>query len=107
MPPRSTRVPALPEVAEAGTRDRLIQAALEAFSSMGYEGVSVRDIERQADVNRGLVAYHFGGKEELWKAMMDSVMGQFKQELTPLATTLMAVSPNERPRVAIKVIVRL
>lgn len=50
------------------TRSRLLDAAMELFSTRGYEGSSVRDIETAAGVKRGLAAYHFGSKEELWKA---------------------------------------
>lgn len=53
--------------AEEKTRGRLVLAAVESFTSAGYDGVSVREIERRAGVNRGLVAYHFGSKEALWK----------------------------------------
>jgi AcrR family transcriptional regulator len=43
----------------------LIAAALKAFTPAGYDGVSVREIERKAGVNRGLVSYHFGTREVL------------------------------------------
>jgi len=49
------------------TQHALLDTAIECFSRQGYDGVSVRRIEEQADVNRGLVAYHFGDKAELWR----------------------------------------
>jgi AcrR family transcriptional regulator len=80
--------------------------AIQAFSSAGYEGVSVRDIERRANVTRNLVGHHFGSKQGLWEAAMDSLMAEFRAGLAPLAITLTAVSAAERPRVALKVIVQ-
>ena len=65
------------------TQDALLDTAVECFSRQGYDGVSVRSIEEQAGVNRGLVAYHFGDKAELWRravarlfAQMSSVMAE-------------------------------
>ena len=49
------------------TRDALLDTAIETFSCKGYDGASVRQIEELAGVNRGLVAYHFGDKAELWR----------------------------------------
>lgn len=50
------------------TKRTLIKVALKEFSERGYDAVTVRDIETLAGVQRNLVRYHFGSKEELWKA---------------------------------------
>ncbi|ASK89699.1 TetR/AcrR family transcriptional regulator [Sphingorhabdus sp. SMR4y] len=50
------------------TKRTLITVALKEFSERGYDAVTVRDIETLAGVQRNLVRYHFGSKEELWKA---------------------------------------
>lgn len=50
------------------TKRALINVALREFSQRGYDAVTVRDIETLAGVQRNLVRYHFGSKEELWKA---------------------------------------
>lgn len=55
------------ERAEA-TKQKLLKAALQAFSERGFDAVTVRDIEIAAGVQRNLVSYHFGSKEEMWKA---------------------------------------
>jgi TetR/AcrR family transcriptional regulator len=57
-----------------GTRERLLISAVQAFSSTGYDGASVREIERSCGVNRGLIAYHFGSKEDLWRACVDLLL---------------------------------
>lgn len=81
------------------TRTRLIEAAVQAFAAGHYDGVSVRNIEREAGVNRGLVAYHFGSKEELWKAAVAWLADRFRDEFTPYREILRRVSPRERGRV--------
>ena len=90
---------------QASVRDRLLASAGAAFSRVGFEGVSLRDIERQAGVNRGLAAYHFGGKAELWKAAVSWLMDRFHDELSRYRDVLRVVSPQERGRVLVRVLV--
>jgi TetR/AcrR family transcriptional regulator len=96
-----------PETATSGpdTRTALVLAAIETFSRAGYEGVSLRDIERRAGVNRGLVAYHFGSKEALWEAAMDLLMERFHAEMERYRDFLPLVSEAERGRVLLKIYV--
>lgn len=52
------------------TRDRLLQAATRLFADNGYRGASVRDICNLAGANPGAVSYHFGGKRQLYRAVL-------------------------------------
>jgi len=52
------------------TRESILAAAFEAFAQNGYEGASIGDIANAAGVNKSLVQYHFGAKEELWSACL-------------------------------------
>jgi TetR/AcrR family transcriptional regulator len=65
----------LPQAARAAapnaTPKRILEAALEAFSENGFEGARTRDIAERAKVRLGLVQYHFGSKDELWKAAVE------------------------------------
>jgi AcrR family transcriptional regulator len=80
----------------ASTGDRLVTAALEAFSTAGFEGTSARQIERMAGVERGLVGYHFGSKQELWNRAVDLLFDRYIDKLEPLRTALRDVSKRER-----------
>ncbi len=40
------------------------------FSERGYRGAAVRDICNLARVNPGAVSYHFGGKRQLYRAVL-------------------------------------
>ena len=53
------------------TPERILEAALSTFSEKGFDGAKTRDIAARAGVTLGLVQYHFGTKEELWKAAVD------------------------------------
>ncbi|MGW4062181.1 TetR/AcrR family transcriptional regulator [Amycolatopsis sp. NPDC004747] len=51
------------------TRAALLEAALQEFSEKGFAGARVRDIAERAGVSKDLIAYHFGGKEDLYRAV--------------------------------------
>lgn len=54
----------------SNTRERLTQAASQLFATHGYRGAPVRDICNLARVNPGAVSYHFGGKRQLYRAVL-------------------------------------
>jgi AcrR family transcriptional regulator len=49
-------------------RERILVAALQAFSQRGFDGTTTREIAAAAGVNLGLIQYYFEGKENLWRA---------------------------------------
>ncbi|WP_136609899.1 TetR/AcrR family transcriptional regulator [Sinomonas albida] len=54
-----------------GTSDRraqIVDAATRLFADDGYDGVSLRQIAREAGVDAALVHHYFAGKEELFAA---------------------------------------
>ena len=53
------------------TKQDLLNAALTIFSRKGYEATRLNDIARAANVTRGAIYHHFGGKEELFLALLD------------------------------------
>jgi AcrR family transcriptional regulator len=57
----------------AGTRGRLVEAAIETLKADGFTGASARAIAERAGVNQGLVFYHFGSVADLLLAALDSV----------------------------------
>jgi AcrR family transcriptional regulator len=48
------------------TRQRLLDAAGEAFADKGFKAATVRDICRKVQVNLAAVNYHFGDKEQMY-----------------------------------------
>ena len=47
------------------------EAALEAFSELGFDGATTREIASRAGVNLGLIKYYFDSKLKLWRAAVD------------------------------------
>jgi len=70
------------EVTEpAETRERLLRSAATLFAWHGFDGASTRDIALRADVNQALLRYHFGGKEALWREVLEQGFAAFAQSL--------------------------
>jgi AcrR family transcriptional regulator len=63
---------ARPPKAEGATPDRLIATGERLFAERGIEAVSLRDITTAARANTAAVHYHFGSKEELVRAILES-----------------------------------
>ena len=63
----ANRIGRPPKLDEHGTptRERLLRAAVAACVEFGYEGVSLSDIARRADVSTPAVYSHFSGKAAL------------------------------------------
>jgi AcrR family transcriptional regulator len=63
------------------SRERLLDAALEEFADKGYAGARVEAIATRAGLNKQLISHHFGGKEGLYRAVMESRLGRPGGEL--------------------------
>ncbi len=63
------------------TQQKLLVAAIEAFSENGFSGTSTRDIAERAGVHHPLITYHFKNKEQLWQAAADKVFKKFGAQL--------------------------
>ncbi len=88
------------------TRQKLLDAALEAFSENGFKGTSTRDIAERAGVHHPLITYHFKNKEELWRAAADRVFSEFTAVLIDARRDAAERSPRERMAEMIKTYVR-
>ena len=51
------------------TRDKVLNVACRLFYSQGFNGTSVRDIAKAADVNVSLIHYYFKSKQGLFESL--------------------------------------
>jgi TetR/AcrR family transcriptional repressor of mexJK operon len=54
------------------SRERIAKVAKNLFVSKGYEGVSVDEIAREANVSKPTIYAHFGSKEALFLSILDA-----------------------------------
>jgi AcrR family transcriptional regulator len=59
------------------TKQKLLDAALEAFSEGGFKGTSTRDIAARAGVHQPLITYHFSNQDRLWRSAVKYVFADF------------------------------
>ena len=75
-------------VADAGTKARILDAAEVLFMEHGFEATSLRQLTTAAGVNLAAVNYHFGGKEELFQAVLTRRLDPMNQERIELLDAL-------------------
>lgn len=84
------------------TQQKLLDAALEAFSENGFKGTSTRDIAERAGVHHPLITYHFKNKEELWRASADRIFRQFNRAIIEAYES----TANDCPRTRTAAVIR-
>jgi len=78
------------------TRQLLLVAAREAFSTSGLEGARVDDIARLSGLNKQLVYHYFVNKEGLYTAVLEEVYAEIRER--EAALDLRAFPPEEAMR---------
>ena len=53
------------------TKQKLLYSALSVFSRLGYDKTSLEDIAKEAGFTRGAIYHNFGGKVQIFKALID------------------------------------
>src|SRR5574343_1554650 len=48
----------------------ILQVAEKLFAEEGFDGTSVRDIAKKANINIAMISYYFGSKEKLLEALV-------------------------------------
>jgi AcrR family transcriptional regulator len=66
------------------TREKIMEAATVLFADHGYEGTSVREIAKAADVNVASVNYYFNSKENLFLEIMKAGFVECSLEMKEL-----------------------
>ncbi len=78
------------------TQQKLLDAAIEAFSENGFKGTSTRDIAERAGVHHPLITYHFKNKDQLWRAATDRIFREFNISLVKAMAEVPDVDPKAK-----------
>ena len=63
---------------------QILQVAETLFAEKGFEGTSIRDISKEANINVAMVSYYFGSKEKLLEALILLKTSGLKEQLIHL-----------------------
>lgn len=72
------------------SKQKILETAVKFFAHKGFNGVSIREICKEADVNLCMISYYFGGKKELYNAILDDLI----ERQTEFAKTFIEFSKN-------------
>ena len=78
------------------TQQKLLDAAIEAFSENGFKGTSTRDIAERAGVHHPLITYHFKNKDKLWRAAANHIFSSFGRSLSKSMEESQGMNAKER-----------
>ena len=85
VPARASR-----KTRSAERRDAILAAALDEFSTRGFEAARLDDVARRAGVAKGTIYLYFRDKETLFQELIRAM-------LTPLVGTIEAMGKSELP----------
>ncbi len=63
------------------TKEKILRAAMQAFSEKGFNGVSVDEIAKRAGVKKALIYYYFPSKDKIFKEVWDRSLGELEKHL--------------------------
>jgi TetR/AcrR family fatty acid metabolism transcriptional regulator len=75
---------------EQARRRQIIASAIEVLAHSGYPGASLASIAQHAEVSKGVLSYHFAGKDDLLREVVAVVLadaGAYMSERIAGATT--------------------
>lgn len=63
----------------------ILQVAEQLFAEDGFDGTSVRDIAKKANVNIAMISYYFGSKEKMLEALIVTRISDMRLQMENLA----------------------
>ena len=59
---------------DENSKSRILEAATKLFAQKGFDGASIREICKLADVNLCMISYYWGGKQELYNGIIEDLI---------------------------------
>ncbi len=64
---------------DENSKQKILNSATKLFAHKGFDAVSVREICKDAEVNLCMISYYFGGKKELYNAIIEDLIEKQSQ----------------------------
>jgi AcrR family transcriptional regulator len=81
----------------AHARQALVSAAVEVFGESGLEAATTREIAQRARQNIAAIAYYFGGKEGLYRAVSEHIVQVILARIGPLMDEVEGFLAQRKP----------
>lgn len=78
------------KINDENSKDKILTTATKLFARKGFDGVSIREICKEADVNLCMISYYWGGKQELYNAIVEEMI----ERQTNYAKTFLDLNSN-------------
>lgn len=59
---------------DENSKIRILEAATKLFAQKGFDGTSIREICKKAEVNLCMISYYWGGKQELYQGIIENLL---------------------------------
>lgn len=69
-----TRKRSKPTFIEEARRKQIVDATISVIAETGYLNTSLAEIAKHADISKGVISYHFNGKDELIDETINTVL---------------------------------
>lgn len=69
---------------ETQRRAQIVAAAIDTIAELGYAQASLSRIAARAGTSKGVICYHFAGKDDLFKALVAGVVAEAEAYMRPL-----------------------
>jgi TetR/AcrR family fatty acid metabolism transcriptional regulator len=68
---------------EAARRAQIMTAAIDAIAELGYGQASLARIAKRAGTSKGVISYHFAGKDDLIREIVAEVLAKAEAYMVP------------------------
>jgi len=67
---------------EESRRKQIVESALRTIAEKGYSKTSFAEIAKELGITKGLIAYHFDGKQDLFLSIIDAIIDGQARNIT-------------------------
>jgi AcrR family transcriptional regulator len=68
---------------ETARRAQIVAAAIDTIAEVGYERASLARIAARVEISKGVISYHFAGKDDLIRQVVHEVIEQARAYMLP------------------------
>ena len=62
------------KITQENSKEKILKVAIKLFAEKGFDGTSIREICKEAEVNICMISYYWGGKKELYQGIIEDLV---------------------------------